>query len=232
MRGTNRPAYLVVTDKNYTLDTLENTKFLLSTRCHRCQRWGHATANCHSRAKYVKCAGDHLARDQGCELGNKIKPKCVNCDGDHTANTICPEYQKKLEAAQESRNRSNTKSEKFVPAALLKVNVWEIRKNIGRNGSSSSVRGSTQATPSTSNTKAHSNTEAIPSSPNSQGSPSDLFAQIKTLNSLCNVSNLITALRDLNNLLSNAKSSEERFMTVLQFTQNITKSPISSQGDK
>jgi hypothetical protein len=167
------------------------------------------------------------------QLGNKIKPKCVNCDGDDTANNaIFPEYQKKLEAAQERRNRSNTTSEKFVPAALPKVNVWEIRKNIERNGSSSSVRGSTQATPSTSNTKAHSNTEAIPSSPNSQGSPSDLFAQIKTLNSLCNVSNLITALRDLNNLLSNAKSSEERFMTVLQFTQNITKSPISSQGDK
>jgi hypothetical protein len=68
----------------------------------------------------VKCVGDHLTRD--CQLGNKIKPKCVNCDGDHTANnTICPEYQKKLEAAQESRNRNNTKSEKFVPAPFPKV---------------------------------------------------------------------------------------------------------------
>jgi hypothetical protein len=94
MRGTNRPAYLVVTDKNYTLDTLENTKFLLSTRvrwerhinnqifvqCHRCQRWGDATANCHSRAKYVKCAGDHLARDQGCEVRHILGfSKCRKC---------------------------------------------------------------------------------------------------------------------------------------------------------
>jgi hypothetical protein len=95
-------------------------------QCHRCQRWGHATANCHAQAKCVKCAGDHLTRD--CQLGNKITPKCVNCDGDHTANNIkCPEYQKKLEAAQERRKR-NTKNEKYVPAPLPKENAWEKRK--------------------------------------------------------------------------------------------------------
>jgi hypothetical protein len=56
----------------------------------------------------------------------------------------------------------------------------------------------------------------------SQGNTSELFVQIKRLNSLCNISNPIRALTDLNNHLTGAKSSEERFMTVLQFTQNIT----------
>jgi hypothetical protein len=140
MRGTNWPAYLVITDRTYTLDKLERIKYILNTKvswqrhinnkifvqCHRCQRWGHATANCHTRAKCVKCAGDHLTRD--CQLGNKITPKCVNCDGDHTANNIkCPEYQKKLEAAQERRKR-NAKNEKYVPAPLPKDNDWEKRK--------------------------------------------------------------------------------------------------------
>jgi hypothetical protein len=137
--------YTHKTEKNprlraHTLDKLEQIKFILNTKvswqrhinnnifvqCHRCQRWGHATANCHARAKCVKCAGDHLTRD--CQLGNKITPKCVNCDGDHTANNIkCPEYQKKLEADQERRKR-NTKNEKYVPAPLPKENAWEKRK--------------------------------------------------------------------------------------------------------
>ncbi|KAH0816491.1 hypothetical protein GEV33_006301 [Tenebrio molitor] len=77
MRGTNWPAYLVITNRTYTLDKLEGIKCTLNTKiswqrhinnkifvqCHRCQRWGHATANCHARVKCVKCAGDHLTRD-------------------------------------------------------------------------------------------------------------------------------------------------------------------------
>jgi hypothetical protein len=233
MRGTKWPAYLIVTDK------LEQIKFILNTKvswqrhinnkifvqCHRCQRWGHATANCHAQAKCVKCAGDHLTRD--CQLGNKITPKCVNCDGDHTANNIkCPEYQKKLEAAQKRRKR-NTKNEKYVPAPLPKENAWEKRKkNTGseRAESSYTERKHSTATPSTESVR--TSTQSTQPIGNSQGNTSELFAQIKRLNSLCNISNLIRALTDLNNLLTGAKSSDERFMTVLQFTQNITKYDI------
>jgi hypothetical protein len=126
MRGTNWPTYLIITDTTYTLDKLERIKFILNTKvswqrhfnnkifvqCHRCQKWGHATANCHARAKCVKCAGDHLTRD--CQLGKQSTPKCVNCEGDHTANnTKCPEYQRKLEAAQERRNRGSKNEKKI-----------------------------------------------------------------------------------------------------------------------
>ncbi|CAH1384246.1 unnamed protein product [Tenebrio molitor] len=82
MRGTKWPAYLIVTDRTYTLDKLEQIKFVLNTKvswqrhinnkifvqCHRCQRWGHATANCHAQAKCVKCAGDHLTRTASWEI--------------------------------------------------------------------------------------------------------------------------------------------------------------------
>jgi hypothetical protein len=145
MRGTNRSAYLVVTDWNNSLDKLEkkvswerhqNNKIFV--QFHRC----HATSKCHARAKCLKCAGNHLTRD--CQLGKKGKPTCANCDGDHTANNItCPEYQKKLEAAQERRNR-NSKNEKYVLAPLSKENVWEKRKK----NTNISVRGHSEATPS------------------------------------------------------------------------------------
>ncbi|KAH0820508.1 hypothetical protein GEV33_002283 [Tenebrio molitor] len=79
--------------------------------CHRCQKWGHAIANCHARPKCLKCTGEHLTRE--CQLGSTNTPRCANCGGEHTASNIeCPTCQKKLEAAQEQRNKNTTKNEK------------------------------------------------------------------------------------------------------------------------
>ncbi|RZC42324.1 hypothetical protein BDFB_013312, partial [Asbolus verrucosus] len=123
MKGTARPLYLVVMDKNITIDKLEkHIRIVLYTKvqwerhqnnklivqCHRCQEWGHATSNCHANPKCLKCAGPHLTRE--CEHGHLNSPKCANCNGDHVANsTMCPIYIKKIEFINQLRQTKDTK---------------------------------------------------------------------------------------------------------------------------
>ncbi|KAH0816595.1 hypothetical protein GEV33_006196 [Tenebrio molitor] len=97
-------------------------------QCHRCQKWGHATANCHARPRCLKCAEEHLTRE--CPIGRTHTPRCANCSGTHTANNIeCPVYIQKLDAAQEKRTRRNNISDKskLVPAPPPARNAWEKR---------------------------------------------------------------------------------------------------------
>ncbi|KAJ3629934.1 hypothetical protein MTP99_014296 [Tenebrio molitor] len=223
MRATNRPAYLVVTDNTITMAKLDNIKYVLNTKitwhrhmnskvfvqCHRCQKWGHATANCHARPRCLKCAEEHLTRE--CPIDRTDTPRCANCSGNHTANNIeCPVYIQKLDAAQEKRTRRNNISDKskLVPAPPPARNAWEKR---------TSTTGH-EATPThnrTTDTTIGDNPQA------QQSNTMNLLTQIKELNNLCNINNLIRALTDLNKLLRKTTTSEERFMTVLQFTQNV-----------
>ncbi|CAH2109294.1 unnamed protein product [Euphydryas editha] len=55
----------------------------LPAQCHRCQAFGHASANCHRKIKCVRCAGEHLARD--CPRAREELPTCANCGKAHTA---------------------------------------------------------------------------------------------------------------------------------------------------
>lgn len=74
MKKTIRPFYLVITDPTTSLKELNSkASALLNTRvsweihrnrrgiiqCHRCQQWGHATANCTLPYKCLKCAAPH-----------------------------------------------------------------------------------------------------------------------------------------------------------------------------
>ena len=53
-------------------------------QCHRCQAFGHASANCHRPIKCVRCAGEHAAAD--CPRPRDDPPTCANCAKAHTAN--------------------------------------------------------------------------------------------------------------------------------------------------
>ena len=62
-------------------------------QCHRCQAFGHSSANYYRMAKCLRCAGDHLASD--CPHPRKQEPKCTNCGGAHAANDRrCPVFRK------------------------------------------------------------------------------------------------------------------------------------------
>lgn len=62
------------------------------TQCHQCQRWGHTARNCGFPFRCVKCTNQHEPGKEHC--GRKTRDgtaKCVNCDGDHPANSReCP----------------------------------------------------------------------------------------------------------------------------------------------
>jgi hypothetical protein len=78
------------------------------TQCHNCLLFGHSATNCGQKYRCLKCMEDHgykqCSRKSRDDPGS---PKCVNCKGDHTANSrICPtyiEYQKKVERQRENR---------------------------------------------------------------------------------------------------------------------------------
>ena len=61
-------------------------------QCFRCQNWGHMSANCGLPARCVKCSDSH--NHGSCpRVSRDGDAKCVNCNGDHTANFRgCPVY--------------------------------------------------------------------------------------------------------------------------------------------
>lgn len=81
-------------------------------QCKRCQRLNHSASNCTLPYRCVKCTTNHKPGE--CPNGNKqnkTKPKCVNCDGEHTANnaTQCPMFKKELQIREEKKQQKNVK---------------------------------------------------------------------------------------------------------------------------
>lgn len=64
------------------------------TQCRNCQLFGHSATNCGNKYRCVKCTDEH--EPGKCTRQSKVaegSPKCVNCQGDHTANSrICQHY--------------------------------------------------------------------------------------------------------------------------------------------
>lgn len=118
MTTKERALYLVITPAATKLEHLvSEIKYLLYVRiywerhqnnkiiieCHWCHAWGHATANCMLSPRCLKCAGPHETR-QCADQKTPLVIKCINCDGNHTANNIeCPRYQSKLKQITQRR---------------------------------------------------------------------------------------------------------------------------------
>ena len=117
----HNPVYLVVfSDTSINMNVLYRFKTIDSViirwekldvnkkrpvQCHRCQAWGHGASNCGRNYKCVKCDQQHepgkcsrIDRTQG-------QPKCVNCGGDHSANSIVCEVFIKYQQRNERRRR-------------------------------------------------------------------------------------------------------------------------------
>lgn len=59
-------------------------KKFFATQCRRCQRFGHAAINCNQSFRCVKCTSLHEPGE--CKKLLEEKPKCINCNGEHSAN--------------------------------------------------------------------------------------------------------------------------------------------------
>jgi hypothetical protein len=61
--------------------------------CRRCKMWGHTASSCGRLYRCIKCTATHEPGQCERKDRNVGSPKCVNCDGDHAANsTQCPAY--------------------------------------------------------------------------------------------------------------------------------------------
>lgn len=64
--------------------TVEAYKFKGTKQCYRCQKFNHSSDNCTLNPICLKCAGEHLTNT--CTVTERDKIKCINCQGNHTAN--------------------------------------------------------------------------------------------------------------------------------------------------
>jgi hypothetical protein len=91
-------------------------------QCHRCQKWGHAAANCNAAIKCLKCGDDHATSEcsikkEDATTHNKIK--CANCAGSHLANiTDCRVYLDQVKYMAEKRRNKAAPKPTFVDAPL------------------------------------------------------------------------------------------------------------------
>ena len=107
-----------------------------AAQCHRCQRFGHGSRNCNLPPKCVKCGESHftdkcsLPQRANLLVGNnaevhKLLVKCVNCNGNHTANfrgcVARKEYLEELEKRKKKKPAYSTpKSPSSSTAAQVK----------------------------------------------------------------------------------------------------------------
>jgi hypothetical protein len=77
----------------------------IGTQCRKCQRFGHAAANCGLEFRCVKCPHRHAPGD--CPLENDQPATCVNCNSNHPASyKKCPAYTKYTESLKKFQGKS------------------------------------------------------------------------------------------------------------------------------
>jgi hypothetical protein len=83
------------------------------TQCHNCQRFGHSASNCGHSYRCVKCINNHLP-GQCSRKTREGSAKCVNCDGDHPANShTCPSYIEYIDRIEKLRKPKTIKPRYF-----------------------------------------------------------------------------------------------------------------------
>lgn len=243
LKNTVRPLYMIITDASATLKGLQNNiRYLQYTKiiweryinkkiiiqCHRCQQWGHATANCNRAPKCLKCAKEHWTRD--CKKGPETQAECANCNGPHPANNVeCPAYKRRLEdrKRQVAEQHAPPKT-KYVQAPMPKTNAWTTKEPNSRKVSSQVIMQSTAAQfpPLNKHSQvplSHNDNKTLP-----EATPTDttvilkeLSNQYNILSSLVNLNSMLQAIKDLNTLLAKCTNKADKLTTFLNFLQSI-----------
>lgn len=225
-----QPIYMASFDPATNLNEVRKIKYIQSvrikwekykrskgaTQCYRCQEFGHGTDSCNNVPKCVKCDQQHLTKT--CTKDPKTTPYCVNCKGEHRANSsVCPEYKKRMELIHKRRIQR-------APATS--------------GGTSTSAPPRTTEhfpQPSWAGNDQHANYwhrqqwQQPPITPKEDGQ-SDLLRQIKELrelkseldkfNTLCNLSQLVNFIRMANEKLTGSKSLLDQAQIIDELLKN------------
>jgi hypothetical protein len=101
------------------LNSQEYKSSTAQTQCQNCQKWGHSTRLCKSKAICQICAEKHSTLSHKCnicKINGKECPhsalKCANCKEDHKANSNICEFSKRKthvsKTAQNLKQKSQT----------------------------------------------------------------------------------------------------------------------------
>lgn len=214
-------------------------------QCKNCQRWGHATSNCHLKPRCVKCGADHMTRE--CVKPKDIDAKCANCNGAHTAcNISCPVYTNLLEqrANRYKNKRAPKPAPRYLPAPPPSTNIWDTRRN-KRNEMQAKTdapappaqRSTPQGRPraqeennfgseeeSVPATEPHPTQRASQNTTTTRGKRpelNDLVEAINELDSLINIELMFERITKLNAMLRTCRNEGDRFQTFLKFYKTI-----------
>ena len=97
-------------------------------RCFKCQRFGHVADGCYSKARCVRCGGEHSYNE--CE--NKETPKCCRCNENHSAAYLgCGKYKEaiKIQSLKLSENISYAAATKKFHGTKIPVPAQAERNN-------------------------------------------------------------------------------------------------------
>ncbi|EFA09320.1 hypothetical protein TcasGA2_TC001646 [Tribolium castaneum] len=222
MKGTSRPAHLIIFPKEITLKQLQDkVKFVsnvkinwsrhrndrILTQCHRCQQWGHATSNCEASPKCLKCSESDLTKECQKVLALE-KLKCANCGGQHAANnTNCPVYIKKIEFLNKSLA---VEKPQFKEAPLPKTNAWATRRQPTTN-------------PQKHEPDANKNTTSPLTHNTNENDINELFAQMRQLNEICNIEKIDIMLITETKLIQTDKLTFRHYKMYRQDRQDNTR---------
>jgi hypothetical protein len=122
-----RPVYLIhSSDEELNIHALKKNHFAIGNLCvqwesfdlrrkrlmpsRKCKMWGHSAFNCNRPYRCIKCDQTHEPHECPRKDRNIGSPKCVNCSGDHPANSRnCPAYIKYLKSIERRRNLQSGK---------------------------------------------------------------------------------------------------------------------------
>lgn len=200
------------------------------TQCHKCQQFGHAATHCTREFKCVKCTDKHDPGQCARKSREVGKPKCVNCAGDHTANSrICPKfiaYQQKID-----KNRSNRRrAEEFVfnsrrpDPNFHHPDLTPPRTDPRARVTAQDARRSEKPQPATfANILRSGETSNPPVSASSKGNDSDIFADFTRAQSiLSSRSDIRDAIQSFNSLMFKLEKTpkDQMFNVLLNFAQS------------
>ena len=169
------------------------------TQCHRCQKFGHGTKNCHLEPSCVKCGEVHLT--EVCTKTKDTPPKCANCEGKHPASySQCPKVIQHLNKNNLIKNRAKIQRQPQQPKIDFSTRSFPALKTRTKTYAS---------TWPTENENYTDNVEQI----------QKLFAGVEKTHKLCNVEKLLKRLEMLNKALATCETEGEQLLAILNATK-------------
>lgn len=231
--GTQSSSFLLTTSKDINLGKLKQIedidnvrvkwepfhKKLRVTQCHNCQNFGHGSSSCQLKSRCVKCTKNHHTRDCPSKREDN-QVQCCNCHGPHPANyRKCPAYERYVDSRNKTQKapnttptrtfaHQNTDTRTFAQATANIMPAHTTPPNTHTHTANSQQSKQYTATHTHSSNQHENDTHTF----------STLLQELNTLNSICNLKEMLMLVRQLNAKLTPNMSPIEKLMVIQEVT--------------